>query len=106
MRSITPRHVIAFCLLVGAVNYVGLFAVRHAAGAAFYTSPAYLEYLRWRRVYSSPWVIAVDLVLVGLAFWWVARKQRVRPNHPAALVVLGIALGNLLGMLSLLFVPL
>ena len=106
MRWLTLKHVLAFCLLGATANIVGVVMVRREADPEFYKSPTYREYLRWRRIYSNPFVTVIDLLLVGTAFWWVARRQKVKPNEPVALFVFGVALGNLLGMLCLFLVPL
>jgi hypothetical protein len=105
MRWLKLKHVLAFCLLLAAVNYINLTLVRRMEGPPSLSDPNYQEYLRWRSFASRPGVFAADLALVGVAFWWVARRHRTTPNHPAALVVFGMALGNLLGLLMLVFLP-
>ena len=92
-------------MLVGALNHINVFLIRRSEGAAFYIGPFYSAYLKWHKLFSNPVVAAADLAGVAIAFWWVARRQREKPDQPAALVVFGMALGNLLGLLSLLFVP-
>jgi hypothetical protein len=98
--TLNARVVIAAVALVGLLN--GLLLQRVLDSTSHERlGPIYENYLRGRTVVAKPHLVALNLLLVIAALWWVYRERHNTKRHELRMLILGIASGNIAGVLIL-----